>query len=207
MKAQEETDGASISEEGVAEAGPSLFVMDGLAPGFAFSVLRRTYKNRTNHADAWVHSKLHPHAGDAPLVHTMQWLPNCRRFDVLLPTGVADTFLNPAFLMHSFEAEAGPFRKDLVIHIKITVLDDRPLHEWFERARAFSAVALTAAPSLPVVVALHDPSATVMRRPPAAHVHIMVPARELGLRGWGATTDLAVDAAHAEFAKRWSEMK
>lgn len=196
-----------VSDDSAEPTGPPLFMMSGVAPGFEFSVLRRSYKGRVNRADEWVHMKLHPVSTQAPPVDAMSWQPNCRRHDLLLPVGVADTFSNPAVLLHTFEAEAGNFRKDLIIHIKITVLDDQPLHWWWERARAFSSMALAGPPSLPVVLALHDPSTTVMRRPPPAHIHLMAPARKLEGKGWGAATDLAVDGAHTEFARLWSEME
>jgi hypothetical protein len=188
------------------DTGPPLFMLSGLADGLEFGVLRRNFSGRVNRADEWVHRKLHPDASNAPSAEAISWAPTCRRFDVLLPQRAPDTFLNPAVLLHTFEAEAGHVRKDLVVHVKLTVLDEGPLHLWWERARAFAAMFMVGDPALPVVLALHDPAMTVMRRPPRAHIHIMAPARRLGPSGWGQMTDLATDAAHSIFARSWNNL-
>lgn len=185
--------------------GPPIFMMCGLAPDLAFGVLRRTYRGKANQADTWVHAKLHPAQQNAPPVQAMNWLPNCRRHDVLLPAGVADILLNPALLVHSYEAEASSYRKDLVIHLKLTASNrGMPQHEFWECARSFAREALVMEARLPVILALHDPALTTMRYPPAAHVHIMAPARRLEATGWGAASDLANDEAHSHFANIWA---
>lgn len=184
---------------------PPIFMMGGLAPDLAFGVLRRTYRGKPNQADVWVHGKLHPDQQIAPPVQAMNWLPNCRRHDVLLPEGVADILLNPALLVHSYEAEASSYRKDLVIHLKLTASNrGMPLHEFWEHARSFAREALVMEARLPVILALHDPALTTMRYPPAAHVHIMAMARRLEATGWGAASDLANDEAHSHFANLWA---
>lgn len=188
------------------KGGAPIFMMGGLAPSLEYGVLRRSYRGQENNAHDWVHAKLHPDQAHAPPVQSVAWSPNCARHDVLLPTGASDSFLNPALLVHSFEAEAGAYRKDLIVHLKLTAPSDgAPLHEFWERVRAFARTAVVNEAGLPTIIVLHNPALTVMRHPPAAHVHLIAMARRLEPRGWGAATDRANDEAHDHWAAKWSE--
>lgn len=197
--------------------------------GLGFGVLRRHYHHHRNDTVAWVHGKLHPIAPEAGTAAgnrgavqragagvgngsgtgvgtgtgAGRWAPTAIRWDVLLPADCPDVYADPALLCREFEAAAVERQKDLVLHLKLTADDAGPLHRFWERARGFAAEELVKAQSLPVILALHDPTQTGYHAANAPHIHVMGLARTLSARGFGRTTSLACDGAHAGFAAAW----
>jgi hypothetical protein len=181
-----------------AEDAPFLFTLPAVH-GLSFGVLRRHFSDRTNDVAAYVASKLAP-----ALPADESWRITAARADTLIPVGVPDIFINPLQLATSFAANLPAGQNSLLICLKVILDDSHPLHEGWERCRAFTKSILVEQHGLPTVLALHDPSAAGLLNPNPPHIHLMSFARRLAPRGWAERTSLARDEAHAVLADAWN---
>jgi hypothetical protein len=166
--------------------------------GLGFGVLRTRYAGRDNDAVDFISRKLCPGVKD-PIAKP----PTAARIDVLLPPAASDIFLDPLFLVRSFVDQLPQEQKDLVIALRVMPDPTRPLHEGWERARAYARDTLVNSHGLPVIMVLHDPSMCGHHDPNPPHIHIFALARRLALRGWAERSRLARDSAHDELAVAW----
>lgn len=183
---------------------PALFTLPAIH-GLSHGVLRRHFSGKTNQVPDWVLGKLGLDGTGAPLPDTSR-LANLR-WDVLLPADVSDNLYRPVALCKLYEQEANDRQKDLVIHCKLLIDGDQPLHQWWEAARAFANETLAMAHHLAVVMVLHDPPATGYVNAAPPHIHLMAPARGLSVRGFRETSVLARDQAHQMLADAWKDVR
>ncbi len=180
-------------------SGPPVF-MHSAIDGLAFGVLRREFSG-INDVVSFAHRKLHPDKNVTASPADLRWQPSCFRHELLLTAEMPDVFGYYPVVLHSFECEADPTNKDLMLHLKVTG-EGRPNHYLWDRARRFAASVLRDEKGLATILAMHDPPPTaVYKNQP--HVHIMALARRFDGRRWGEVTDLARDAAHATLAAAW----
>jgi len=125
---------------------------------------------------------------------------------VLLPPAGDDRWIDPALLLHAFEAQLPAGQKDLLVAIKIILDKEEALHAGWERVRAFAKDFLVAR-GLAVVMILHDPTRNGARTPNDPHIHLLAPATRIGPGGWRHVTELARDEAHPEILKAWKEVR
>lgn len=171
--------------------------------GLGFGVLRREFSG-TNDVVSFTAKKLHP-AAEVPADGAI-WSPSATRWDTLLPSSASDLMRDPASLCRSFEAAAVPKQTALMLHIKLQSTSSEPLHVFWERARQFALGDLVGEHELPTIIVQHHPGLTAYPHAGRPHVHLCVLARRLDLHGWGATTMLANDAAHAPLAQAWRSL-
>ena len=181
--------------------GPPLFTH---APmhGISFGVLRRRFSGRQNDPGAFLAAKMAPALPDGA-----QWRPTSARSEILLPTGVADIFMDPATLARSFMDHLPSTQEDLLICLKVTLDGQAPLHEGWETMRAFAVSLLVRDHGLPTALVLHDPAMSGQHGPSRPHIHAMAFARRFAPRGWAERSRLARDKAHGEIAEAWKRMQ
>ena len=183
--------------------GPPVF-MHAPVGGLMFGVLRREFSG-TNDVVNFAHRKLHPDKAVPADPGDLRWQPTCARHELLLTTSMPDILGHYPVLLRSFECEAEPGLKSLMLHIKVTGDEGGALHRLWDRARAFAATTLRDQHGLATILALHDPPPTaVFRNPP--HVHVMALSKRFDGRRWGEVTDLARDAAHGPLAEAWKAL-
>lgn len=183
--------------------GPPVF-MHAPISGLMFGVLRREFSG-TNDVVSFAHRKLHPDKSVPADPGDLRWQPTCARHELLLTASMPDILAHYPVLLRSFECEAEPGLKSLMLHIKVTGDEGGALHRLWDRARAFAGEVLRDQHGLATIMAMHDPPPTaVFKNPP--HVHIMALAKAFDGRRWGEVTDLARDAAHGPLAEAWKAL-
>lgn len=188
---------------GGGNAAPALFTLPPIN-GLSHAVLRRHFSQRENRTPDWVLAKLGRHPDGTPREATR--LADLR-WDVLLPASVPDFLLVPERLCAEYERQANVQQRDLVVHCKLVIEDNQPLHCWWEAARAFAWETLVSAHQLAVIMVLHDPPATGYMHADLPHIHLMMPASQLDARGFRQTSTLARDSAHPMLAAAWAKVR
>lgn len=136
--------------------------------------------------------------------------PTCYRYDVLLPPGASDDYLDPEVLCRAYAAHGFEGIKDLVVIATVRFPDAEmipprlKLHEAWELARSFAYQRLTLERKLAVVIVMHVPR-RAGQGDLAPHCHIMALARELGPTGFGNfIRPLASDAGRQLMDQEWT---
>jgi hypothetical protein len=111
------------------------------------------------------------------------WVPNCHRWDVLLPANAPESCADPKTLCDRYEKQAFPTIKDLVVMATLRFPDPDRLHQSWEKTRAFARERLCEERNIAVIMAMHLPISIGSTNPP--HVHLMMPARSLHSYGFG----------------------
>ncbi len=195
---QHSKNGTSVAAEAYV---PEIYSVPPWDDEFRFGVLRHEFSGRVNCATRYVFKKAHP----VPVEYTHEaevWQPTARRIDVLLPQGAPDRFLSPATLIKDFIANVGG-QLDLLITMKMAINPDRPLHEGFERCRAFARDVMANDHGLATIVILHDPVMLRTRRPRLPHLHVLAPASRLVCGDWRDPSPMGTDDGATEFRKHW----
>lgn len=137
------------------------------------------------------------------------WLrPTCFRWDVLLPAGADDEWHDPQRLARAYD-EQGFSLKDLVVVItlrfpEVEVLPQAmKLHDAWETARAFTLERLVRIHNVAAVCVMHVPARAA--RAGAPHVHVLIPAREVLVTGFGKfARPLATDEGRELLDTEWA---
>lgn len=182
-----------------------VYVVAPIEPDFAFGVLRRTFNERTNDTVTFTRQKLHPIASAA--AGARAWLPTAYRHDVLLPHDASDCLGSARILTETFEEQSRPDQRDLALVIKITLADDRPLHQGWESVRSYAHQALVRDRQLAVVLAMHVPRLSGMRSANPAHIHVIALSRELRDGVFGEFSTLTHDAGQVPLASEWAKAR
>jgi hypothetical protein len=188
---------------GRGNTAPALFTLPPIN-GLSHAVLRRHFSQRENRTPDWVLGKLGRDPDGRPCETTRL---TDLRWDVLLPAPVPDYLRDPEILCSEYERQASEQQSDLVVHCKLVVEGNQPLHCWWEASRAFAWETLVSAHQLAVIMVLHDPPATGYRNANQPHIHLMMPARQLDVRGFRQTSALARDSAHPMLAAAWAKVR
>ena len=124
------------------------------------------------------------------------------RHEVLLPCGASSEYLDRQLLVSRYDETLPSYFYDAFAQIKIELDEDKPLHIGYEMVRAYARRYFVLGMDLPVILVLHAPAIAGSRNKP--HVHIMIPARQLGHNGWGiAARELCCDAGHVAALEAW----
>lgn len=162
-------------------------------PGFSFTRYWWEGEGPRAGIKPWVEKKIAP--GDDPV------FGRAAKWEVLIPDGASADYADLQFLLDRFDARLQPFERHVFIQVKIT-LD--PRESWvagYERARAY-ARAHFVSQGHPVVIVAHVPGTAGSAN--AAHVHVVVLSRDLGINGLGEVNHrLCSDKGNAEAWDAW----
>jgi hypothetical protein len=128
----------------------------------------------------WVRAKLQ--VGDDPT------FGNAVKHDVLPPDLAPGEYLNLEHLVTRYDEMLPKFEYNAFAHVKIALSSDEPHQIGWERVRAFSRQYFTLDRKLATILVLHAPGIACSSNTP--HVHVIVPARQLGPNGFGETDRL-----------------
>jgi hypothetical protein len=170
----------------------------GRLPDFRYGVLRSTYKGQPNSALSWVEAKL-------LLSPTGDGQVRASNYASVIPPQAPDRLTDWRTLWSEFEAQKLPDQRDLALLIDVYCPGAPTLHGCWEAVRAWAYQVFAIERRLPVTLIQHDPSRAGLRTDP--HVHIIVAARELGPRGFGAFSDLCCDKALIGLHGSWVATK
>ncbi len=169
--------------------------------GFAFGVLRRSYRGRTNSAEEFCRRKVQPVAPDGDSA-AVPWKVTAARARPLLPKDADDRFEDPRLLCQEVDACAVESEQALLTYVTIAFPDARRLHEVWESARAFARAQFVHKRRLPVVLIQHAPHRAGSSN--AVHCHLLIVPRVLdglGLRGF--EQDLCCDRGQQIIHAEW----
>lgn len=138
--------------------------------------------------------------------------PTCAKWDVLLPPGASDEYLDPQHLVRSYDRQAFGVIRDLliIITLRFPEVDASPpmlkLHEAWELSRGFALAKLSMSRRLPVIPVLHVPGRAA--KPGAPHVHLMTCARELLPSTFGKfCREIACEEGREILDQEWAEWR
>jgi hypothetical protein len=153
----------------------------------SYGVVQADGDNGINTAEAAVFRRLYPIL--KPADPTLPWeQPTCFRHEVLLPRGVSDEYWDPQHLARAYDRQGFCLRDLLVVlTLRFPEVDVRPplltLHEAWERARSFAMGRLVTVHGVAAICVMHVPRRA--SRSADAHVHVLLPPRELLPSGFG----------------------
>lgn len=148
-----------------------------------------------------------------PADPTRPWdKPTCAKWDVLLPEGASDDYLDPQQLARAYDRQAFGVIRDLLVIITLrfpevdAALPTMKLHEAWELSRSFANEKLVMERRLAVVPVLHVPGRAA--KPGFPHVHLMTFARELLPSSFGMfSRSIASDEGRCIIDKEWAEWR
>ncbi len=134
--------------------------------------------------------------------------PTCFRYDVLLPSGASDDWRDAQRLARAYD-EQGFSLIDLIVTITLRFPEVEvfpqviKLHEAWEMARAFTLERLVKVHNVAAVCVMHIPARAARPGPP--HVHLLIPAREVLVTGFGKfARPLATDEGRVLLDTEWA---
>ena len=143
---------------------------------------------------SWVEKKIRP--GDDP-VHGA-----ARHVDLVLPRRAPGDYWDIAHLLARFDATLPAYERHAFVQVKIGLPETEPLHVGAEKVRAFARRHFAIERRLPAIIITHAPAVAGSSNQP--HIHVVVPARELGPDGFGVTVHrLCSDTGQQEAWEAW----
>lgn len=142
----------------------------------------------------WVEKKIRP--GDDPR-HGVA----CN-VDLVLPRRAPGDYWDIAHLLARFDATMPAFERHALVQVKIGLPDHEALHVGADKVRAFARRHFAIERRLAAILVTHAPGIAGSSNQP--HVHVIVPARELGPNGFGVTVHrLCSDSGQQEAWEAW----
>ena len=142
----------------------------------------------------WVEKKMRP--GDDPDHGAALGV------DLVLPRRAPGDYWDIAHLLGRFDATLPAFERHAFVQVKIGLPEDEPLHVGAEKVRAFARRHFAIERRLAAIIVTHAPAIAGSSNQP--HIHVIVPARELGPNGFGITLHrLCSDSGQQEAWEAW----
>lgn len=142
----------------------------------------------------WVEKKIRP--GDDPNHGA------ARHVDLVLLRRAPGDYWDIFHLLARFDASLPAFERHAFVQVKIGLPDTEPLHVGAEKVRSFARRHFATERRLAAILVTHAPGVAGSSNTP--HVHVVVPARELGPNGFGVTVHrLCSDSGQQEAWEAW----
>lgn len=173
------------------------------ASGIVYGVLRTSYADRVNTAEAFGAKKCLPIASAE---ESNDWPITAERVEVVLPPLADDRLADPAALLREMDACSIPQQKALLAYMTFPLGDAARLHQGWERCRAFVRQHFAVDRQLATMLVLHSPGRVNSAN--SLHCHaLVVPRRLTGLPlAHGAfDEDLTHDRGQAIVEALWAE--
>jgi hypothetical protein len=184
---------------------PTLYLNPGgETPGFTYGVLRKQLRQRELGitASEFVRRKLYP--VDLPPEGCWTGRPTCLRYDVLLPPGAVDGFMDIQMLVSAYDRFLPSWRKGLACVLKVPQPMNEPIQASYERIRFAARNAFAIRRNLPSLVIAHAPFLAGSDRGP--HCHVVALGAAAGLLGFTSLNDeVTSDAGHLALYREFQE--